>query len=243
MSRIRSKKTGKAKPTTWKKRFFVFFFGVVFFFLITTAIPVFLFITINPPTTPLMWIRWAQNDYSQDNILILKHWKPLQDISPHLIRAVIAAEDQNFFNHRGIDWSSVWVAFRHNLESGKKIGASTITMQTARNVFLWQDRTWLRKSLEVYFTLLIEWFWTKNRILEVYLNVIEWGEGIFGCEAAAHSYFHRHSGSLSLLEAAQITSILPNPRAWSVEQPAPNVVDRQNRILKEMKRVRIPLLS
>lgn len=239
MPNPRSKKTREAKLTTWKKLASKFVLGLFFLFLTVTIIPVFLFTTLNPHSTPLMWIRWTQSGYSQKNVLILKHWKPLNTISPHLIRAVVAAEDQKFFIHNGIDWDAVWAAFKHNLDSNYKIGASTITMQTARNVFLWQERSWLRKSLEVYFTLLIEQVWTKQRILEVYLNIIEWGEGIFGCEAAARSYFHRPSDSLSPLEAARMTSILPNPRVWSLERPTPKVVARQKNILEKMKRVKI----
>ena len=145
MPRARSKKARKAKLIIWRKRTLQLLFSLFFLFLTATLIPVFLFTTMNPPATPLMWIRWAQNGYSQKNILMLKHWKPLHTISPHLIRAVVTAEDQKFFTPNGIDWGSVWSAFRQNLDSNNKIGASTITMQTARNVFLWQDRPGLEK--------------------------------------------------------------------------------------------------
>ena len=113
-------------------------------------------------------------------------------------------------------------------------------MQTARNVFLWQKRTWLRKSLEVWFTVLIEYLWTKERILEVYLNVIEWGDGLFGCESASLNYYKHSSEILSPVEATSMASVLPSPRRWSVVNPEPHVSDRRSKILKAMNKVRIP---
>ena len=120
------------------------------------------------------------------------------------------------------------------------VGASTISMQTARNVFLWQKRNWLRKSLEVWFTILIEYLWTKERILEVYLNVIEWGDGLFGCESAAFNYYKNSSKTLSPVEAALMAAVLPNPRNWSVIKPQANVSARQLKILSAMSHIRIP---
>ena len=136
----------------------------------------------------------------------------LNQISPNLIRAVIAAEDQKFFHHSGFDWQAVEAAIKTNIATDKTVGASTISMQTARNVFLWQDRSWIRKSLEAWFTFLIENLWGKERILEVYLNVIEWGNGIFGCESASLKYFKHSSVTLSPVESALMASVLPNPR-------------------------------
>jgi monofunctional glycosyltransferase len=213
-------------------------FDIFLCFLAFTLIPVIVFRYVDPPTTPLMWIRWSSsNTESPRN---LDTWQSLENISPHLFKAVIAAEDQKFFTHDGFDWKAIEYAIQVNLTTDRKIGASTISMQTARNVFLWQKRTWLRKILEGYFTTLIEFFWDKRRILEVYLNVIEWGEGIFGCEKAAQKYFKHSSSLLSPVESAWLAAVLPNPRQWS-RQPVPDHVRaRQAKILDSMVILRIP---
>ncbi|MBT4375448.1 MAG: monofunctional biosynthetic peptidoglycan transglycosylase [Nitrospina sp.] len=204
------------------------------FFLIVTVMPVLVYRFVDPPTTPLLWIRWVESGYDKAYPTFLKHWIPLNQISPNLVRAVIVAEDQKFYNHSGFDWYAVEAAIRINLATDKTVGASTISMQTARNVFLWQDRNWLRKSLEVWFTFLIENLWTKKRILEVYLNVIEWGNGMFGCEHASRKYYKHSSATLSPVESALMASVLPNPRTWSVLKPQPHVSDRQSKILSLM---------
>lgn len=229
-----------AKKRTWKQTAFLFLCAIVGTGFLLTVIPVLAFRAVNPPTTPLMWIRWQEKDFPKTHSLILKSWKPIEEISPNLVKAVIAGEDQNFFAHNGVDWEAAEAAFKHNLNSRRKIGASTISMQTARNVFLWQDRTWFRKTLEVYFTWLIELVWTKHRILEVYLNVIEWGDGIFGCEQAARAYFHRPAKTLSPLEAAKMASILPSPRKWSIDTPGQAAMNHLNAIMKWMSFIQIP---
>ena len=194
---------------------------------------------MNPPSTPLMWIRWIQTDSKSQRSTT--NWQSLERISPNLLKAVIAAEDQKFFYHQGFDWKAIGYAIQVNLTTDKKIGASTISMQTARNVFLWQERTWLRKILEGYFTTLIEVCWDKRRIFEVYLNVIEWGEGIFGCEKASQSYFKHSSFLLTPVESAWMAAILPNPKKWS-RQPAPDHVRvRQEKILNTMQTVKVQL--
>ncbi len=214
-------------------------FDIFLCFLALTLIPVLVFRYVNPPSTPLMWIRTFQSD--TESHVHLDSWQTLDNISPHLLKAVIAAEDQKFFAHQGFDWKAIEYAIQVNLTTDRKIGASTISMQTARNVFLWQKRTWLRKILEGYFTTLIELLWGKKRILEVYLNVIEWGEGVFGCVKASQIYFKRSPSFLSPVESAWMAAILPNPRKWS-QQPAPDHVRvRQAKILDSMTTVRIPI--
>jgi monofunctional glycosyltransferase len=213
-------------------------FDILLCFLAFTLIPVIIFRYVDPPTTPLMWIRWSSSNTESPRSL--DNWKSLENISPHLLKAVIAAEDQKFFTHNGFDWKAIEYAIQVNLTTDRKIGASTISMQTARNVFLWQKRTLLRKIFEGYFTTLIEFFWDKRRILEVYLNVIEWGEGVFGCEKAAQKYFRRSSSLLSPVESAWMAAVLPNPRQWS-RQPVPDHVrTRQAKILDSMAILRIP---
>ena len=230
----RKKKNRKKNHTSVKIYFIKIFFDFLIFFLIVTVMPVLVYRFVDPPTTPLLWIRWVESGYDKAYPTFLKHWIPLNQISPNLVRAVIVAEDQKFYNHSGFDWYAVEAAIRINLGTDKTVGASTISMQTARNVFLWQDRNWLRKSLEVWFTFLIENLWTKKRILEVYLNVIEWGNGMFGCEHASRKYYKHSSATLSPVESALMASVLPNPRAWSVLKPPPHVSDRQSKILSLM---------
>ncbi len=218
-------------------------FDVLLAFLALTVVPVLIYSATNPATTPLLWIRWAENDKSDRYTRVIKDWVPVERISPHLIKAVITAEDQKFFQHHGFDWEAIESAIKVNLTSNRTIGASTISMQTARNVFLWQGRNLVRKGLESYFTVLIENLWSKNRILEVYLNVIEWGNGIYGCEAASQYYFNHSATTLSPVEAAWLAAILPSPRRWSIRRPQRHVATRQARILNHMSKVRVPRLS
>ena len=210
----------------WKIIFDFFLCFVAF-----TLVPVLLYRYVNPPSTPLMWVRWLESDTSKNLPLYLDDWRSIEQVSPNIIKAVLAAEDQKFFDHHGFDWLAIEYAIQTNLTTDRKVGASTITMQTARNVFLWQTRTWFRKLLESYFTVLIEFFWSKQRILEVYLNVIEWGDGIFGCEKAAQTYFRHSSKILSPVESAWMAAVLPNPRHWSIRPTPKHVQVRQIKIL------------
>ncbi len=218
-------------------------FDLFLAFLAFTVVPVLIYSATNPSTTPLLWIRWSENDKSDRYTRVLKGWVPIERISPHLIKAVITAEDQKFFQHNGFDWQAIESAIKVNLTTNRTIGASTISMQTSRNVFLWQGRNFLRKGLESYFTVLVENLWSKKRILEVYLNVIEWGNGIYGCEAASRHYFNHSATTLSPVEAAWLAAILPSPRRWSIHRPQKHVVNRQARILNTMPKVRVPHLS
>ncbi len=212
-------------------------------FLFLTVLPVLVYKVINPPTTPLMWIRWADSGYEKRYPRTVKKWRNLNQISRSFLRAVIASEDQKFFIHNGFDWDAVNNAIQVNLNTRRKIGASTISMQTARNVFLWQKRNWLRKSLEIYFTVLIEQIWSKQRILEVYMNVIEWGDGVFGCEAAAQKYFNHSARRVQPAEGAWMAAILPNPRAWPTQAYRDHVGQRQIQILNTMPTVRLSTVS
>jgi len=186
--------------------------------------------------TPLMGIRTVEQVFSKDkNMVLKKDWEPIENISPHLYLAVIAAEDQKFLTHGGFDWEAIESAFEGN-KSGKRIkGGSTITNQTAKNVFLWPGRNFVRKGLEAYFTLLIEFLWDKERILEVYLNVIEMGDGIYGAEAAAQYYFKKSASLLSRQEAALIAAVLPNPIRWRPDKPTAYIRNRQSWILRNMR--------
>ncbi len=162
---------------------------------------------INPTTTLLMKSREGK---TQDGIV--KEWVPITQISRNMQLAVICGEDQNYCQHSGFDFKAIKAAAEHNIKGGKKRGASTISQQTAKNVFLWEGRSWIRKGLEVWFTALIELVWGKERIMEVYLNVIETGDGLFGVEAAAKSYYRTTAAKLNAGQAARIAGLLPCPQ-------------------------------
>lgn len=174
---------------------------------------------------------------------MIKSWTSWERISRRLTKAVITAEDQKFFQHHVVYWRAVESAIKTNLTSARIVGASVISMQISRNAFLWQGRNLLRKGLEFYFTVLIENLWSKNRILEVYLNVIEREEGIHGCDAASRYYFKRSREILSPVEAAWLAAILPDPRVWSIRRPRRHVERRQARILNSMVHIRTPRLG
>jgi len=161
----------------------------------------------------------------------------LKKISPHMIQAVVAAEDNRFLEHWGIDVEAIEKAVEHNKRYRRKRGASTITQQTAKNVFLWPARTYTRKAFEFYFTTMIELTWSKKRIMEVYLNVIETGDGIYGVEAAAQKYFHKPASKLTRGEAALIAATLPNPRKRNPAAPTSYMLKRQARILDLMNKL------
>src|SRR5690554_6917307 len=190
-------------------KFFLWFIGItVLWVLVYKFIPV--------PYTALMAIRSIEGDPGYET----RHkWIPIEEISPNLQLAVICAEDQTFLEHNGFDRKAIEKAIEHN-KKGKRIrGGSTISQQTAKNVFLWPGRTWFRKGLEAYFTLLIETLWSKERILEVYLNSIEMGPGVFGADAASHFWFRKSAKDLSKENAAALAAILPSPQRYSANPP------------------------
>ncbi len=190
------------------------------------------------PVTPLMAIRWVEQVFDKEKeVRFKKDWVSIDKISRHMPQAVVAAEDQKFLDHFGFDREAMEKAWEGN-KKGKRIkGASTITQQTAKNVFLWPGRNLIRKGLEAYFTILIEVLWSKERIMEVYLNVIEMGEGIYGIEAAAQTYYKKPAAKLSRQEAAMIAAVLPNPRRWSPARPTPYIYGRQSWILRQMNNI------
>ena len=204
-------------------------------FLIVTFGLTILYRFIDPPVTPLMLIRPLEAVAAGRVTAIDKEWTDLEDVSPVLLRSVIASEDARFFTHGGVDWKAVEEARKYNerTKSDQIRGASTITMQCARNVFLWQGRNYLRKGLEAYFTYLMETFWSKRRILEVYVNVIEWGDGIYGVGAASQHYFGVPASKLTARQAALLASVLPNPRRYSVVTPDAYIKRRAARIQSE----------
>jgi len=167
-------------------------------------------------------------------------WESSSHISNNLKRAVIASEDQRFFEHWGFDTKQIQKAIRQNQYRKRPRGASTISQQTAKNVFLWPRSSWYRKGLEVYFTVLIEVFWSKDRILEVYLNSMETGNGIYGAESVARYHFHTTAEQLTRRQAALIAATLPNPRRFNSEHPSGYVIRRQGQILRQMHYMVLP---
>ena len=170
-----------------------------------------------------------------------KDWVGYDHISPHFYRAVIASEDSRFYKHFGVDWEAVEEARKHNERYPKKRrrGASTITMQTAKNTFLWHGRTYIRKAMEVYFSYLMEVLWSKQRILTVYSNVVEFGEGLYGVEAASHKYFNKPASKLTKRQAALLAAVLPNPLRWNPAKPTNYINRRANIIMARMNSVRL----
>lgn len=184
--------------------------------------------------TPLVFIRTFEYALEGKWVPVQKSWTPIEEISPHLQRAVIASEDPKFLSHNGFDFEAIARAIEANKKRKIKMGASTISQQTAKNVFLYPSRTYLRKGLEAYFTVLIETFWDKRRILEVYLNVIELGAGIYGAEAAAAHFYDKPSLKLNASEAHLFAAILPNPRKWNPKKPTNFVLRRRNFIRRNL---------
>ena len=214
------------------KYFILIYFATSLFFVI-------LYRFVNPPVTPLMVIRVAQQSWGGQVVRMDKSWVALDKMSPDLPLAVIASEDNLFMEHSGFDMQSIQKAREYNArQKGKKVrGASTISQQVAKNVFLWPQRSWIRKGLETYFTVLIELVWGKHRIMEVYLNVIETGKGIYGVEAASQFYFGKSSANVSRGQSALLAAILPNPLKWNAANPTPYILGRQQWILWNMNNI------
>lgn len=185
---------------------------------------------VNPPITMTQLSDWVQG-YG-----LKRDYVDLEDISPNARLAVIASEDQLFPDHNGFDWKSIKKAYEYNQRKPGRIrGGSTISQQVAKNVFLWNGRSWFRKALETYFTFMIETIWGKRRILEVYLNVSEMGKGVFGIEAAARKYFKKPASKLTTQEAAMIAACLPNPKKYTVKPVSRRVQQRYPRIMTQMR--------
>lgn len=190
--------------------------------------------------TPLMFVRLAQQVDEGKSMTLHHHWVPLEEISPSLPIAVMASEDARFLEHHGFDYKAIEHAAMRNMKhpEKRKLGASTISQQTAKNVFLWPGRSWVRKGFEVYFTFLIELMWSKERIMEVYLNSIEMGDGIYGADAVAEHHFNTTADKLTKAQCALIAVSLPNPRRFNSARPSGYMLKRQSRILREMRFVK-----
>lgn len=241
MARKRSSRRGKrpAGPSLgtrirrWLLGVVLTVFGLVFVLPVTFIL---IFRVVPPPFTPLMVIRLVEGQGLE------RAWTPIESVSPYVVPAVLAAEDSRFCQHSGVDWHEFRQALADWLDRGRLRGASTVSMQTAKNVFLWPGRSLFRKGLEAYLTALIEWLWPKQRIVEVYLNVAEWGPGIYGIEAAAWHHFGKPAFALTARESALLAAVLPNPRRWSAGQPSSYIRGRAATI-QVRARIIAPLLD
>ncbi len=219
---------GKRKPRTFLRRLF----RVLLFIALIPPVGVLIHAVVPVPVTSLMILRAFEGeglDY---------RWRGLDDISPHLVRAAIAAEDARFCEHRGFDMDAIEQALRANEAGGRLRGGSTISQQTAKNAFLWPGRSWLRKGLEAGYTVLIETMWSKKRIVHVYLNVAEFGPGLYGAEAGSRHWFGKSARDLTPNEAARLAAILPSPRRYQAAKPGPYVRRRAGRIQAAMGTIR-----
>jgi monofunctional biosynthetic peptidoglycan transglycosylase len=202
---------------------------IIALLLLFVGLPVLVIGTLRqapPPVTAFMLQSEIKPVYYE--------WVPAERIAGVALKAVVAAEDQKFWRHRGFDFEAMEQAYRHNQKRRQRRGASTITQQTAKNLFLWPGGGYFRKGIEAYLTLLIEWLWPKERILEIYLNIAEFGPGIYGVEAAARKFFGKPAQALTPGEAARLAAVLPNPRRWSAAPPGPYVMTRSAWILRQM---------
>ncbi len=214
-------------PKLWRTIKFIFFW-----LIIAQLVMILYGRWCNPPIT------FTQLGSLLDGSDLQRSYVSHSNVSPYLRLAVLASEDQEFLDHEGIDWDEIERAQKWNKTHKSKRGGSTISQQTAKNFFLWQGRTYLRKGLEVYFTKMIEWTWSKQRILDCYLNIIEMGKGIYGAQAAAQHYYHKSAKDLSMIECSYIAALLPNPKVYTIVPLHPKVKLRQPRILRQMNNIK-----
>ena len=237
-----SKKTSAKKPekkrTTGQKIFRFFWLTFLWFNIISFSV-VLLFKFVPVPFTPLMGIRALEHKKDNKEMTCSHDWVPIDEISLNLQKAVIASEDGRFLEHWGFDFEAMQKAYKNNSKGKRLKGGSTISQQTAKNVFLWQGRSYVRKGLEAYYTVLIELIWGKKRIMEVYLNSIEMGDGVYGAEAAAKHWYRKDAASLTRYEAAGIAAILPNPRKYKASNSSSYINRRKAKISREIGYVKL----
>ena len=215
-----------------KRHWSVWLGWAVLLVLALTLVPVLVWRWLPPPVSAVMFHRaLAESERPAYN------WVPMEEIAPAAALAVVAAEDQRFPEHHGFDVEAIKAAWRSNNEGGRLRGASTITQQVAKNLFLWEGRSYLRKGLEAWYTLWLELIWTKHRILEVYLNIAEMGDEVFGVEAASRRFFGKPASALSSGQAAMLAAVLPNPRIYRADAPVPAVLRRRDWVLRQMRQL------
>lgn len=228
-----------AKKRTTKQKILRFFWLLFLWFNIISFSVVLLFKFVPVPFTPLMGIRALEHNAAGKDMVCSHNWVPIDEISLNLQKAVIASEDGRFLEHWGFDFKAMEKAYKNNAKGKRLKGGSTISQQTAKNVFLWQGRSYVRKGLEAYYTVLIELIWGKKRIMEVYLNSIEMGDGVYGAEAAAKHWYRKDAASLTRYEAAGIAAILPNPRKYKAANSSSYINRRKAKISREIGYVKL----
>lgn len=219
------------------KKIFRWIWKAILWFFGLSIVSVIIFKWIPIPFTPLMVTRIIEFKLDGGDAIYSHKWVPLEEISPNLQKAVIASEDGNFLKHSGFDFKAMQKAFKNNSKGKRLKGGSTISQQTAKNVFLWQGRSYIRKGLEAYFTVLIELIWGKERIMEVYLNSIEMGNGVYGAQEAARTWYRKTAINLTAREAAGIAAILPNPRKFKASNSSPYIERRKDNIMRNMRHI------
>lgn len=236
MAKQNTQNKGRTKQTFYQKCK-AFVWKVTKWFFILSILSVIVFKWVPVPFTPLMITRTIEQKIDGKEVVWQHDWTPIEEISPNLQKAVISSEDGLFLQHNGFDFGAMQKAFKNNFKGKRIKGGSTISQQTAKNVFLWQGRSYIRKILEAYFTVLIEIIWDKERIMEVYLNSIEMGDGIYGAQAATQYWYKKDCKSLTLQEAAGIAAILPNPRKYKAKNSSAYINGRKTKIIKLMRHV------
>lgn len=231
----RKKKTNpEGNKRTWFQKLIRLTFKIMLWFFGLSIFFVLFFRFVPVPITPLMVIRVIEQKMDGKEAVLSHTWVPIEEISMNLQKAVMASEDQKFLTHFGFDLEAIQKARAANAKGKKLRGGSTISQQTAKNVFLWPGRSYVRKGLEAYFTLLIEIFWSKERIMEVYLNSIEMGNGVYGAQEASRVWYRKEAKNLSKYEAAGIAAILPNPRVFKASNSSSYIERRKNKIIRQM---------
>lgn len=229
--------TGPRRPSR-PRRWLRWLLALPFLFALASLLQVAVLRFIDPPFSAFMLARqfeaWGQG---QAGFRVAYDWRDLDRISANLPVAMVAAEDQNFATHSGFDFKAIEKARVNNAKGRKLRGASTVSQQVAKNLFLWQGGGWVRKGIEAWYTLLIELMWPKTRILEMYANIAEFGDGIYGAQAAARSYWRKDASRLSLAESARLAAVLPSPRRYSVARPGPYVQRRANWIQRQVRQI------
>lgn len=223
-------------------KFFKILFAIILWGIVSSVALVVAYKYINPPITPIIAIRAFENILEGKPTGIHIVWTNYNEVSPYVFQAIVGGEDARFMKHSGIDWRAVRDAQAYNkrMNGKKKRGASTVSMQTAKNTFLLHSRNYIRKAFEAYFTYMIEAIWGKKRILEMYVNVVEFGDGIYGIEAGAQQFFNKSAKDITRREAALMAAVLPNPRRWSPANPTDYINKRANWIMSRMGPALIP---
>ena len=229
----------QTRGPVWKRWIKILLIYIPLSCLLTSLAFVVLLKYVPVKHTPLMAIRsWGHRN--QPDFQTRKSWKTIDEMGSNIVMAAMAAEDIRFQIHSGFDWAAIQAARENNKGKGALRGGSTISQQTAKNVFLWPERSWLRKALEAYFTVCIEWIWGKQRIIEVYLNVVETGPGLYGVESAAQYFFNKSTHALTEEEAALLVSCFPNPKERDPRQPSLESITRQQFVYNIMQRLPVP---